>query len=297
MHREPSDADLTAYLLDDLGGARAEYIEAHLAVCPECRERLARLQQTLGRLESMSEPDGNDLQRQSMLKARIQMEAAGMAQAAGSWMRRAQIGLVTAAMLILAITLGPSLTGAGSAAIRDLVRGDPELNAAANPPRTDPDDHSLELPEPAAALARATIDPSELPYAPLAPDTLPGSNQLTGMTAFADGAFEGLYAGPDGLELLLRQEPATTDGVRLSEDIEYEELEIDGVEAIIIYDERLNSVDQLFWVRGGMFFTLRAVRLTGDDFPLKEALQIVERLIELQDRTHVMTEPGQATTP
>ncbi len=38
---EIPDADLIAYAEGDLGGARGEWVAAHLAACPSCRERLS----------------------------------------------------------------------------------------------------------------------------------------------------------------------------------------------------------------------------------------------------------------
>ncbi len=37
-----ADEDLVAYLEEDLRGARREWVEAHLAACPHCGERLVR---------------------------------------------------------------------------------------------------------------------------------------------------------------------------------------------------------------------------------------------------------------
>lgn len=76
---EPTDADLTAYLLDDLEGARAEYVAAHLERCRNCQERLAVLRAGLERLSSLPDPGGDEPQERSALIARIQLEAAGNA--------------------------------------------------------------------------------------------------------------------------------------------------------------------------------------------------------------------------
>ena len=280
---EPTDADLVAFLLEDLEGARAEYVAAHLEQCRECSERLAQIRQVIGRLEALPQPDGDDPQRRTMLKARIQLEAASIAEESGIWLKRARIGTAIAAALTVIILLGPVLTDAGSAGIRQLVGVDPGFQHSPGQPRDVPDSIPRLPSDPSEHAARPTIGRTELPYAPIAPADLPGSNNLVDATAFSDGSFEATYEGSDGLRLFLRQEPATTDGVRFSTDLEYQELQIGDVRATITFDDALNSVDQIYWVRGGTFFSLRAPRLTRGDFPLEEAIQVVERIIELQD--------------
>jgi hypothetical protein len=274
---EPSDADITAYLLDDLGGARAEYVAAHLAQCPACRERLRRLKQTLARLEAMPQPGDDRAQSQHALTARIQIEVTGMTQPPKVWWQRAQMGLAAVALLTLVIVLGPVLASAGSAGIREIIGIDAELGFSSR--------HSESG---ATANPRPTIAPSDLPYGPVAPNSLPGSNQLLDTVAWADGTFRARYRGADGLWLDLRQEVAATDAVRLGPDAKHEEIRIGDVTAIITVDKQLNNVDQVFWVRGGILFTLRAIHSGQDDFPMSEAFKIVERLMELQDHPEVI---------
>jgi hypothetical protein len=293
---EPSDADLLAYLLDDLAGARAEYVAAHLEHCEACKARVATLRRALGHLNELAEPDDDDPQRRSMLKARIHMEAAGAAsRTPAGRLQPIRIGLAAAAMLALIIVLAPALIGAGSPDLRDLIGTDSSLEAPPNEPRVLPGDRPLPTADGALIPARPTVNPSELPFAPIMPASLPGANHLVEVTAYASGAFEAYYEGDDGLEFMVMQAPATSQGMSFSEGIDFQEIRIADVDAYLLFDDELNSVDQLSWVRGGVFFTLQALVVARNFLPLEEAIQVVERLIELQDNPETRHPTGAAT--
>jgi len=64
-----ADEDLVAYLEEDLRGARREWVEAHLAACPHCGERLVRFAAVDALLRAPS-PFTDEAHAEAALRAR-----------------------------------------------------------------------------------------------------------------------------------------------------------------------------------------------------------------------------------
>jgi hypothetical protein len=232
----------------------------------------------------LPDPGGDEPQERSALIARIQLEAAGNAPGhVETWLQRARFGLAAAAVLVLVITLTPALTGAGNPSIRKLIGIDSDVGSTEDEPRVLPGNAPLPTVDPATLPARASVEPGDLPFAPIAPESLPGANHLVETAAYAGGLFEAHYLGDDGLKLLITQQPASSEGISFSEGVELEAIRVGDVDGTLLMDENFDSVSHLFWTRGGVLFSLQAIVLARDFLPLSEALEIAARLTELQD--------------
>jgi hypothetical protein len=129
--------------------------------------------------------------------------------------------------------------------------------------------------------AGPTIDPSALPFAPLAPEVLPDGNQLTALVAMPDGSFHASYMGADDLNLLIAQRPAA--GATLESTEAGDVAQIDGIDVVIYHDEIGGNVFLMLWVHGDVLFEISTVAAPAAAFPLQEARALASVLIRLQD--------------
>ena len=277
----PPDSDLLAYLMDDLEGARAEYLAVHLRHCPHCRTRLDELRETLGLLQTLTPPNPDNHLHRAALKARIADAAASNAAPARSagW-RFAPAGVAFAALLVLVIVSGPMIARAGVVSLNDILRVVPGLGDRDNMPQVIPDDYGGPPGERLGLPAGPTLDPAALPFVPLVPPVLPGENQLTATVATPDGRFHAIYNGDDGLELLVVQQPAA--GVTIQSADEGVAEQIDGID-VIIYQIPQIGVARLTWAQHDVLFTVDAITMIPDAFSLAEARALVSALIHFQD--------------
>ncbi len=114
-----ADADLVAYLEEDLRGARREWVEAHLAACPHCGERLARFA-AVDALLRASSPFTEGAHAEAVLRARWEAMAPHLTVPARSrwhsWPRRwpprwprAFVIALGLKVVVLALLLWPGL--------------------------------------------------------------------------------------------------------------------------------------------------------------------------------------------
>jgi anti-sigma factor RsiW len=68
------DTDLIAYIDGELHGARREYVDIHLRVCPDCQARLEEIHETT-RLLQRATPLTDDPDGRARIKARLAAEA------------------------------------------------------------------------------------------------------------------------------------------------------------------------------------------------------------------------------
>lgn len=265
---------IVLYALDDLRGARREYVEAHISGCPECRRKVAEFQ-GLTRLLQQSVAVADDPLHRAHIKAQIAHKAEKRQPAHRTLWKPALL-----AVLILALTfafLDPELTQADFrlgrifSIITEPVR---------DTPRIIPSDR--ELPgTPLTGLSAPQYETQELPFQPIVPETLPLDLALAGESQPGSHELETLYANERGLTIRLSQGPTEDRDVSLSL-TDMEVRYINGTEVLQLAGPD-GAVGGLFWGRNGITFTMLILEAPYGGLDPADASLIVEALMRAQD--------------
>lgn len=263
--------DLILYTDGALHGGKGELVEAHLHVCPVCRQWMADFNHT-GRLIREATPPIDDPAGRAAIRALIEREALR-----GRRSRRPPPLLFAVAALALALLGVLLLPAQGSEARRGIGRffhfveqgSQRSVLVGGVTPTAAPLPTPLPLsPEGLAALP---FTPQVIPIFPL------GLRLASG--EIARGTRLGLhYRNDRGLVLLLTQERAqdanyilTTSGGEL--------ITIGGVEAVLQPAPPPDTVAVLTWEDRGILYSLSADEIPDGPLPMREARQIVEALL------------------
>lgn len=271
--------ELVAYDDGTLSGGRREIVEAHLAACPHCQERMAAFHEVdriiLANAISVDVP----VQRRSELRTRLNREAnrrSGMSTylQLASPLQRPVVALGLVALLLL-LTVVPTVTEAGFPLGRFVRFAKVELEQALPRDAQDPIRH----------VASSVPDSLEPSFQAVAPAELPlGLVRVEQSTPNPDRV-ELLYRNQAGVAILVTEIPAATGMVTL-ESTGTDLSTVRDTDVLIVDDPRPEAVAALFWERDGVFFGVLVIEAPpGAHGGLKraDALLVVEAMMEAQD--------------
>ena len=271
------DTDLIAYIDGELHGARREYVEVHLRVCPNCQTRLEEIHETT-RLLQRATPLTDDPVGRARVKARLAAEA----QRAPRHSPRLPLLVAVPALLLVILTI-VSLTWTTSpteaaVSLRSLVRR-MNPNGAAPAPSTVlnadrlPGTPSLSLPSTGAE--QATFPTVVLPR-------LAGGLTLTSFTLTRSDYAELRYAGPNQLVISVAETPANK-GASTYEDSD-KLVVIAGTQVFWhINPIEKTAIVRAVWVRNGIEFRVDMLQAAGPGIPIPVAHQVIQQIIAAQD--------------
>jgi len=262
--------DLIAYADGYLGGGRRELVEAHLATCPHCQERMAAFDE-VDRLLQQGTPLTDDPNGRAMVRTRLEMEI----NRSGRTPRLLAVPLLAlVSLLVLAFVIQP-VTEAGFPLGRFVTFGEFEVKQWLPEEERGPVEHVAPSDPSVSELPFRTVEPAVLPLGLMRVErSIPGPERL-----------ELLYRDGGDLAILVTQTPAEPDMVT-----------IDGprMETTFVADTpvlmgtgiRPDTVADLLWERNGVFFALIVIESpTGvqDGLKTSDVLEIVEALMAAQD--------------
>lgn len=262
--------DIVRYLDGELAGGRAELVEAHLQVCPLCRQWRAEFEWT-GRALRAAFPLTDDPAGRAELRARLARAATRRSpRRAPPLLRAAAFTLLLAAGLALALAASaPARANVGLGRFVRFVdaaagRGLPLVQAPPTPLPT-------AIPAPPAGV-------SGLPFTPQTPATLPLGLRLEGQTLLTSRRLELRYRNDRGLVVTLSQERAR--------DVTYtiatargKLVMIGETEVLWQPDPRPDSVAALTWEQGGVLYTLAVDESPPGGWQFADARQVAEALL------------------
>lgn len=269
LTQHPHDDDLVAYLLDDLGGARLEYLEAHLRHCPECRVQLDELGEMLQILREFPDESPYPDDR-ATIKARLVLEEREMRS------RRTPTLLAAAASLLLVLAIAvfawQPFAQAANNGISEFVRLI-ERESANRPNLPDTSD-----PPGVAREPRGTpVDEfSALAFVPVVVEQLPADLTLVGTTSDGPERLTLEYRN-ETLRVLVVQSPGVSGAPEFGPDAR--SMQVDDVEVIYATNRATLGIVRLYWVHGGVGFSLSVIRSQGFELARDQAVAIVEQFV------------------
>jgi hypothetical protein len=276
-HCDLPDTDLIAYTDGELHGARREYVEVHLRVCPTCQARLEEIHETT-RLLQRATPLTDDPDGRARIKARLAAEAQRTPHhSARLPMLVAAPALVLIILTIVSITWTTSPTDA-AVSLRSLIRrSDP--NAGPTDPSTvitrDRLPGTAVVPPEQTNITQASFPTVVLPR-------LAGDLTLTSFTLKRADYAELRYAGPHQLLISLWETPAAKS--ESTSDDSAQLVVISGTQVLWQVNRRDPSViEDAVWVRNGVEFRLQLLQVAGPGIPVSVAHQLIEQVIAAQD--------------
>lgn len=279
-HCDLPDTDLIAYTDGELHGARREYVEVHLRVCPACQARLAEIHETT-RLLQRATPLTDDPDGRARIKARLAVEAQRAPRHSPRLpMLIAAPALVLIILTVVSITWTTSPTDA-AVSLRSLIqRSDP--NAGPTDPSTvltrDRLPGTAVVPPEQTGIMQASFPTVVLPR-------LAGDLTLTSFTLKRADYAELRYAGPHQLLISIGETPATKSD-STSDDSD-QLVVISGTQVLW----QVNRIEQsaivsAIWVHNGVEFRLLMLQDAGPGIPIPIAHQIIEQIIAAQDNAN-----------
>lgn len=269
-----SAEDLIAYSDGYLQGGRRELVEAHLAACPHCQERVAAFGEA-DRLLREGSPLSDDPEGRAEIRARLgrgdhQWRAIPRSLAAPAF--------ALACLLALVLIAGPVATEAGWPLGRYITFGEIEVKEWLPEEERRPVEHVAPSDPSVLALPFETVEPTTLPFdLALAERSTPDPDRL-----------ELLYRNGDDLTILIFQAPARPGMVTIDDAGAgmRETTQVGDTPVMIGLGARPDQVTDLMWERDGVFFTARVLEApTGAYGGLRTAygLEVVEAMIAAQD--------------
>lgn len=263
--------DLILYTDGALGGGKGELVEAHLHVCPVCRQWMADFNHT-GRLIREATPPIDDPAGRAAIRALIEREALR-----GRRSRRPPPLLFAVAALALAL-LGVLLLPAQGSEARQGIgrffqfveRGTQRSVLVGGVTPT-----AAPLPTP---LPLSPEGLAALPFTPQVPTTLPLGLRLEDGQIVRGTRLALHYRNDRGLVVLLTQERSQDANHRLTTS-GGELITIGGVEAVVQSDPLPDTVAVLTWEDRGTLYSLSVDEIPDGPLSLGEARQIVEALL------------------
>lgn len=265
--------DLIAYADGYLTGGRRELVEAHLAACPYCQERVAAFGEA-DRLLREGSPLSDDPEGRADIRTRL--EQSGHQRRALPRLLAAPV-LALVCLLALVLVAGPVPTEAGFPLGRYVSFG--EIDATGWLPEAErrPVEHVAPSDPSVLALPFQSVEPAALPFdLTLAERSTPEPERL-----------ELLFSNGDDLTILITQAPAKPGMVTIDAPAAMTETTRVGDTPVLIgRGMRFDSVASLDWERDGVFFSVLVLEApTGANGGLRTdyALRIVEAVISAQD--------------
>lgn len=257
--------DLIAYADGELRGARKEVVEAHLAVCANCRTRLAEFRQVDRALREGS-PPLDDPAARAALRARIARTAARAERPVWPRVMRALGAAVLVILAVIALPVSSSARGG----IARFLRFDAFPAAAPRPAGRELSRPATRgVPPPVGSLGFVAVEPARLPL----------GLALVERSAPHPARLELTYQNSAYLKVVIVQEPAATTSFWASAP-NARTVWIDGAEVLWLQDPRPGTVSMLAWERGGVLFTLTPVIAPAGGFLFEDARQVVAALLD-----------------
>lgn len=259
--------DLIAYADGYLGGGRRELVEAHLAACAHCQERLAAFDE-VDRLLQEGTPLTGDPNGRAIVRARL----------AQAGRRTPPRGLLAAPVLFLLLLLVVSapVTEAGFPLGRFVTFGEITVTQWLPEEERRPVEH----------VASSDPDVQTLPFRSVEPAALPLGLVRVERSTPKPERLELLYRDGDDLAILIFQSPARPGMVTINDASGTETTRIGDTPVLIGQGPRPDTVSDLDWERDGVFFSVLIIEApTGAYGGLRteDALRIVEAVIAAQD--------------
>lgn len=262
--------DLIGYIDGYLSGGRRELVEAHVAVCRHCQERLAVFE-SVKRLIQDGTPPIDDAAGRAMIRSRLEREAGR-----GRVAPRLLAVPVLLLLLALALVVGPVPgTEAGFPLGRFIRFAEVEIKQLLPKENQRPVKH----------VAPSVPDVPEPTFPTVAPTELPLGLVRVERSAPSSERLELLYRNHAGITILVTEAPARPGMITLDASGK-EVLVVRGTEILWLKDPRPDAVAALFWERDGVFFDVMVVEAPPGAYGgLKrlDGLQIVEALMAAQD--------------
>lgn len=271
--------ELVAWQDGSLPSGQREIVEAHLAACRHCQERMATFQEVDRIIEDGASAVDVSLRRRADLRARLHDANQGPTLSASRKLALPHLPSLGARILVPALLLVFLLlpaVGQADFPLSHFVRfGEIETTrelpadqqvAIRHVTPSDPD-----VPPPSFSV----VAPLELPLGLVrVQQSTPGPEQV-----------ELLYRNGDDVALLFFQAPADIGMVKL-ERAGTEIVTIRGTPVLLLDDPRPDAVSALTWERDGVFFNVLVLEApTGKYGGWKhaDALQVVEAMMTAQD--------------
>lgn len=271
------DTDLIAYIDGELHGARREYVDVHLRVCPACQARLEEIHETT-RLLQRATPLTDDPDGRARIKARLATEAQRPPRHSPRLpMLIAAPALVLIILVVVSITWTTSPTEA-AVSLRSLIQ-------RANPNTTSPAPSTVltndRLPG-NSSLSSPNTNIEQATFQTVVPSRLAGDLTLTSFTLKRPDYAELRYAGPNQLIVSLDETPSSKSDSTFEDTAEL--VVVSGTQVLwYINPMSRTSIVHAIWLRNGIEFNLNLLQAAGPGIPIPVAHQIIEQIIAAQD--------------
>lgn len=260
--------DLIAYADGYLTGGRRELVEAHLAACPQCRDRKAAFND-VDRLLQKGTPLTDDPAGRAAIRTRLKGETGRSTSS-----HRLRVAPVLVMLLALALTVGSIPAIEASFPLGQFVTFG-EIERSKSREESTLVEHVAPSDPGVEALPFRTVEPATLPLGLVRVErSTPNPERL-----------EMLYRNEDDLALLILQSPArpgmvTIDGPAM------EAFRVADSTVLMGVQSDVGDVSDILWERDGVFFSVLVIeaplRAYGG-FRTPDALEVVEALIAAQD--------------
>lgn len=277
-HCDLADDHIVLYALDDLRGARREYVEAHINACSECQRRLAEFR-GITRLLQQSGTVADDVGHRATLRTRIASNQSDSPYTPGRSghkrkLFRWQPMLLAGLLLVLAVVfLAPEASRASFPLGR--VIGILTESASDGPSALSSNQERPATPEP----LRHGV--AELPFQPVAPFDLPLGLELVDQQWPQPHVVASRYDNTISLSVELIQTPIAVSDLAISPTIETVMI----LDTIVMQhtSPEPGAIAALYWVRDGFVFQLLPLRTSQGGLMAEDAHQIAKSLMYVQD--------------
>lgn len=270
--------ELVAWLDETLPTGRREIVDAHLAACRHCQERMVTFREVDLIVQEHAVPVDVSMRRRADLRARLHEadQQAGKSPRDMLWSlsRPPLIARLLAPVLLLLLLL-PSVSQADFPLSHFVRFGEIETT------RELPPDQQVAIRH--VAPADPDIPPPSFPV--VAPLELPLGLVRVQQSTPGPEQVELLYRNGDDVALLFFQAPADIGMVRLERE-GTEIVTIRGTLVLLLDDPRPDAVSALTWERDGVFFNVLVTEApTGPYGGLKraDAISVVEAMMAAQE--------------
>lgn len=285
QHCDLANEHIIFYALDDLRGARREYVEAHIAGCPDCQRRLAEFQE-VKRLLREAGSTADDAAHRAAIKQDIRQRARTRRRHGGwralvapkSKLSRWQPILLAGLLLVLIVAfLAPQTSLADFPLGRVIgILTEPASNGLRIISSSqDPPSAPANTPEP------VQYDAAELPFQPVTPAALPFGLKFVDQTWPYPQNAASRYENASNLTIELIQTPIAASDLAISPNIET--VTILNTVVMQHMSPEPGAIAALYWVRDGFVFQLSPLRAPYGGLMAEDAHLIARALMQAQD--------------
>lgn len=270
--------ELIAYDDGSLPAGRREIVEAHLAACRHCQERLATFREVDRIVQEQAVPVDVSMRRRADLRARLHEANQGLTLSASrklDWPHLPSLGARLLAPVLLLLLLLPSVSQADFPLSHFVRFGEVETRRELSP------DQQVAIRH--VAPSDPDVPPPSFPV--VAPLELPLGLVRVEQSVPAREQVELLYRNQNDVALLMSQLPAETGLVTL-EPHGTEVVMIQDTHVLLLDDSRPDAVSAMHWEQEGVAFNVLVTEApTGPygGFPRGDALTVVEAIMAAQD--------------